>query len=43
MINEKVNPLTIKHASLTIKRAMFLERMFTYFRNAVHNSPPARE
>jgi hypothetical protein len=22
---------------------MFLERMFTYFKNAVHNSPPAQE
>lgn len=25
------------------ERAMFLERMFTYFKNAVHNSPPAKE
>lgn len=25
------------------ERAMFLERMFTYFKNAVHNSPPAQE
>jgi DNA primase len=26
-----------------VERAMFLERMFTYFKNAVHNSPPAKE
>lgn len=25
------------------EKAMFLERMFTYFKNAVHNSKPARE
>jgi len=25
------------------ERTMFLERMFTYFKNAVHNSPPAKE
>ena len=27
----------------TNEKAMFLERMFTYFKNAVHNSKPARE
>src|SRR5690606_37090358 len=27
----------------TNERAMFLERMFTYFKNAVHNSKPAQE
>ncbi|MBT2563798.1 toprim domain-containing protein [Pedobacter sp. ISL-68] len=26
-----------------VERAMFLERMFTYFKNAVHNSKPAQE
>lgn len=24
-------------------RGLFLERMFTYFKNAIHNSPPAKE
>lgn len=25
------------------ERTMFLDRMFTYFKNAIHNSPPAKE
>ncbi|MGH2643359.1 MAG: toprim domain-containing protein, partial [Chitinophagaceae bacterium] len=29
--------------SSAIERTMFLERMFTYFKNAIHNSKPARE
>jgi DNA primase len=34
-------PTTIKSPS--IERAMFLERMFTYFKNGVSNSQPAQE
>jgi len=30
-------------AELTISREQFLQNMFTYFRNAVHNSKPAQE
>ena len=33
-------PLISKQAN---EKSMFLERMFTYFKNAVHNSKPARE
>lgn len=40
-----INPTTTKATApkQTNERAMFLERMFTYFKNAVHNSPPAQE
>lgn len=38
------SPLTIHHAPLTnADRSAFLQRMFTYFKNAVYNSPPAKE
>ncbi|MGD9493440.1 MAG: CHC2 zinc finger domain-containing protein [Bacteroidales bacterium] len=38
------SPLTINHAPLTnADRSAFLQRMFTYFKNAVYNSPPAKE
>lgn len=36
-LNTAENPTADK------QKAMFLERMFTYFKNAVHNSKPARE
>lgn len=40
-----VNPTaeTIKPVQQSNDRAMFLERMFTYFKNAVSNSKPAQE
>jgi DNA primase len=40
-----INPTaeTIKPAQQSNERAMFLERMFTYFKNAVSNSKPAQE
>lgn len=34
---------TTTQATAGTERAMFLERMFTYFKNAIHNSPPAKE
>lgn len=37
------NKTTISTKSSSTERTMFLERMFTYFKNAVHNSPPAKE
>jgi len=37
------NKTTAPVKSHNVERAMFLERMFTYFKNAVHNSPPAKE
>lgn len=43
MINDKANPLSISHSSLTIARNVFLQNMFTYFKNAVHNSKPAQQ
>jgi DNA primase len=36
-------PQTATSKNDNVERAMFLERMFTYFKNAVHNSPPAKE
>lgn len=41
-----INPGTTTQTTApkqTNEKAMFLERMFTYFKNAVHNSKPARE
>lgn len=40
-----INPTaeTIKPVQQSNERAMFLERMFTYFKNAVSNSKPAQE
>lgn len=40
-----INPTaeTIKPVQQSNDRAMFLERMFTYFKNAVSNSKPAQE
>lgn len=40
-----INPTTqtIKSVQQSNERAMFLERMFTYFKNAVSNSKPAQE
>ena len=38
--NQEQAPPISKQAN---EKAMFLERMFTYFKNAVHNSKPARE
>ncbi len=37
------NKTTSNNHSNRNERSMFLERMFTYFKNAVHNSPPAKE
>lgn len=35
---------TLRHAQGSAnEKAMFLERMFTYFKNAIHNSKPAQE
>lgn len=39
---ETIKPVTTTKTENT-ERAMFLERMFTYFKNAVHNSKPAQE
>jgi len=40
-----INPTaeTIKPIHQSNERVMFLERMFTYFKNAIHNSKPAQE
>ncbi len=42
-----INPGAVTTQTTALKqtneKAMFLERMFTYFKNAVHNSKPARE
>jgi DNA primase len=43
VINEPKEPLTTNHSSLTIDRTQFLGNMFTYFRNAISNSQPAKE
>jgi len=43
MNNESDKKLTINHSPLSITRETFLANMFTYFKNAVHNSPPAKE
>lgn len=43
MNKESDKKLTINHSPLSITRETFLANMFTYFRNAVHNSPPAKE
>lgn len=43
MINEPKQALTINHSSLIIERTQFLGNMFTYFRNAISNSQPAKE
>lgn len=40
---ETTKPVTATTKGDNTERAMFLERMFTYFKNAVHNSPPAKE
>lgn len=38
------SPITINQTPLTnADRSAFLQRMFTYFKNAVYNSPPAKE
>lgn len=43
-INHQQKPIEIKPtAALTMSREQFLSHMFTYFRNAVHNSKPAQE
>lgn len=34
---------TVENQNPVKQKVMFLERMFTYFKNAVHNSKPARE
>ena len=35
--------ITNPTAELTMNREQFLQNMFTYFRNAVHNSKPAQK
>lgn len=43
-ITNNHSPLTINQSTLTnADRSAFLHRMFTYFKNAVYNSPPAKE
>lgn len=37
------NKTTAPTKNNNTERTMFLERMFIYFKNAVHNSPPAKE
>ena len=37
------NTTTIQPNKPMIGRETFLANMFTYFRNAVHNSPPAKD
>lgn len=41
MINGSNGTATLQPT--TISREQFLQQMFTYFKNAVHNSPPAKE
>jgi DNA primase len=40
---ETIKPITKTAKTDNTERAMFLERMFTYFKNAVSNSKPAQE
>lgn len=40
---ETTKPVTTTSKTDNTERAMFLERMFTYFKNAIHNSKPAQE
>jgi DNA primase len=43
-INHQQKPIQINPtAELTMSREQFLQNMFTYFKNAVHNSKPAQE
>lgn len=43
-VNEKsTNEITVNPAPCTIDKAQFLTNMFTYFKNAVHNSKPAQD
>lgn len=43
MIGGVTIPATIPERNKRLPATGFLERMFTYFKNAVHNSPPAKE
>ena len=44
-VNHQVKPLApvVETPQLTMAREAFLQNMFTYFKNAVHNSKPAQE
>jgi DNA primase/energy-coupling factor transporter ATP-binding protein EcfA2 len=43
-VNEKnTNEITVNPAPCTIDKVQFLTNMFTYFKNAVHNSKPAQD
>ncbi len=42
--NKTATPTTLRQTQgNSTERTMFLERMFTYFKNAIHNSKPAQE
>jgi len=44
-VNHQQKPIAVKAGAipLTVPREQFLQNMFTYFKNAVHNSKPAQE
>jgi DNA primase len=41
--HKPIQPATHEAAQLTVGKEQFLQNMFTYFKNAVHNSKPAQE
>ncbi len=41
--HKPIQPATNEAAQLTVSKEQFLQNMFTYFKNAVHNSKPAQE
>ena len=41
--HKPIQPATNEAAQLTMNKEQFLQNMFTYFKNAVHNSKPAQE
>ena len=43
-VNHQQKPIQVNpSATLTVAKELFLQNMFTYFKNAVHNSKPAQD
>ena len=42
-VNQQQQPVNHETTKLTISRQQFLHNLFTYFKNAIHNSKPAQE